>query len=72
MAQCIVRITLFLENLELVATMGLEQFNKDFRWVMGECLQHDMLVVKRLQHVVEQGFCANRRKVVRNVDGACY
>lgn len=47
-AQCIVRITLFLENLELVATLCLEQFNKDFCWVVGECLQHDMLVVKGL------------------------
>jgi hypothetical protein len=58
MAECAV-ITLFLENLELVAALGLKQLKQDFRWVMRECFQHDMFVVERFQHIVEQCFCAH-------------
>lgn len=43
-----------LDDLELLAAPGLEQFKQDFRRVMGECSEGNMLVKMGFQNTVEK------------------
>lgn len=51
-------------NLELLAALCLEKLEQDFRRVVGERLQRDVLIIERLQDIVENGFCTRGGKVL--------
>jgi hypothetical protein len=50
--------------------MGLKEFKEDLGWVMRNCLQSHMLVVERLQNVIEKRLRTDGREVVRYVNSA--
>lgn len=53
--------------LHRLAAMSLHQLKQSFRRMLCQGLQGDVLVEEGTQHIVEEGFSAYRREIVRDV-----